>query len=478
MHAAAVCVAAFATAVSGNSAKPFTYDYSTVSKSACTVNPNGPYCWPTSFNTSPDTCGGLSQSPINIVHAAASNKLEALKFSTSAVCSTVSFANNEHTLEATTELCPLLNAEFNGTEYELQQLHLRSPSEHTIGGASFDGELQMVHKSKTTGKTMVVGVLLNSPSSGKGANHGNNAFIDRFLGLGINPTTGVANPETAEFNTTEETEISFAENFNPYTAVLPGNPAFYSYSGSLTMPPCTEAVDWVIFASPVSVSSSQMLKVRTSLAATHNGQGNYNPPLSPVQYRNNRPVQALKGRVVTLEIAEPESEKEAEHEEHETFWYSSMLKPVGEFFGFVGVLVMIVGGACSFANLARLGVRMIFGDSMCKSALLSNSPLSLSVVRVQFAKSVILSLEILVAADVIDTLAKPVEAQTFTQLGLISLIVVIRTVLSLHLGHELHQIKNAHGGRMNHHETEPLDSGSSNTFQQAHRVTPAAHCAM
>ena len=78
----------------------------------------------------------------------------------------------------------------------------------------------------------------------------------------------------------------------------------------------------------------------------------------------------------------------------------------------------------------------------------------------------------------IDTLAKPVEAQTFTQLGLISLIVVIRTVLSLHLGHELHQIKNAHGGRMNHHETEPLDSGSSNTFQQAHRVTPAAHCAM
>ena len=475
MHAAAVCVAAFATAVSGNSASPFTYDYN----SDCKVShPTGPYCWPKSYGTSPDTCGGLSQSPINIVHAAASNKLEALKFSTSAVCSVVVFVNNNHTLEAITEYCPLLNAEFNGTEYELQQLHLRSPSEHTIGGASFDGELQMVHKSKTTGKTMVVGVLLNSPSSGNGANHGNNAFIDRFLGLGINPTTGVANPTTADFDTTEEKEISFADNFNPYTAVLPGNPAFYSYSGSLTMPPCTEAVDWVIFASPVSVSSSQMLKVRTSLAATHNGKGNYGPPLSPVQYRNNRPVQALNKRVVTLEIAEPESEKEAEHEEHETFWYSSMLKPVGEFFGFVGVLVMIVGGACSFANLARLGVRMIFGDSMCKSALLSNSPLSLSVVRVQFAKSVILSLEILVAADVIDTLAKPVEAQTFTQLGLISLIVVIRTVLSLHLGHELHQIKNAHGGHMNHHETEPLNSGSSNTFQQAHRVTPAAHCAM
>ena len=460
----AVCVAAFATAVSGNSASPFTYDYSTDCK---VPHPTGPYCWPTSYGTSPASCSGLSQSPINIAHAAASNKLEALKFSTSAVCSDVLFVNNKHTLEAITEKCPLLNAEFNGIEYELQQMHLRSPSEHTIGGASFDGELQMVHRSKATGKIMVVGVLLNSPSSGSGANHGNNAFIDRFLGININPTTGENNPPTANFSTTEEKESSFPENFNPYTAVLPGNPAFYSYSGSFTTPPCTEAVDWVIFASPVSVSAAQMLKVRTSLAVT-NGEGNYNPQLSPLQYRNNRPVQPLNNRVVTLEIAEPESEKEAEHEEHETFWYSSMLKPVGEFFGFVGVLVMVVGGACSFANLARLGIRMIFGDSMCKSALLSNSPLSLSVVRVQFAKSVILSLEILVAADVIDTLAKPVEAQTFTQLGLISLIVVIRTVLSLHLGHELHQIKQAHGGHMNNHETEPLNTGSSSSTQQAH----------
>ena len=462
----AVCVAAFATAVSGNSAS-FTYDYTTVGKAACTTTPGGPYCWPTNYNESPNVCGGLSQSPINIAHAAASNKLEALKFSTSAVCSDVSFVNNKHSLEAITEKCPLLNAEFNGIEYELQQMHLHSPSEHTIGGASFDGELQMVHKSKATGKIMVVGVLLNSPSSGSGAEHGTNEFIDRFLGINTNPTTGVKNQVTSDFLTTTETEIKLTENFNPYTAVLPGNPAFYSYSGSFTTPPCTEAVDWVIFASPVSVSAAQMKFVRTSLATT-NGKGNYSPQLSPLQYRNNRPVQPLNNRVVTLEIAEPESEKEAEHEEHETFWYSSMLKPVGEFFGFVGVLVMVVGGACSFANLARLGIRMIFGGSMCKSALLSNSPLSLSVVRVQFAKSVILSLEILVAADVIDTLAKPVEAQTFTQLGLISLIVVIRTVLSLHLGHELHQIKQAHGGHTNNHETEPLNTGSSSSTQQAH----------
>jgi uncharacterized membrane protein len=128
-------------------------------------------------------------------------------------------------------------------------------------------------------------------------------------------------------------------------------------------------------------------------------------------------------------------------------------------------MVMCFGGFVAFANLLVLGYKQCSGKEHV-SALLSNSPVSLSVVRVQFAKAVILSLEVLVAADVIDTLAKPVEAQTFTQLGLISLIVVIRTVLSLHLGHELHSIKVAHGGHMSHHETEPLTHGTPSSSKE------------
>lgn len=464
------CLAALATVASG---VPYEYYYNT----DCTVNPTGPYCWPKTYNTVPTTvCAGTSQSPINIAGATASHKLEAPKFATKAVCQTVTFFNNNHTIEASMEGCPLLTAEFNGTEYELQQLHLHSPSEHTIGGASYEGELHMVHYNTLKKKYMVVGVLLNSPSSSNGAVPGTNAFIDRMLGAkldgtaSINPLTGLANKATADFNTNEEKTVNFVQNFNPYAEVLPGNPTFYSYSGSFTTPPCTEAVDWVLMSTPVTVGASQMEHVRKYLAAsTKKAAVISNIPGVTGQYRNNRPVQKLNERTVTLEMTEEfESEAAEGHEDNETFWYSGMLKPVGELFGFIGVLVMIVGVAIAFFNLFLLGVQQVTGRAGIH-AFFSNSKLSLSVVRVQFAKAVILSLEILVAADVIDTLAKPVEAQTFTQLGLISMIVVIRTVLSLHLGHELHQIKEAHGGHMNtHDESTPLNPGHDESSSSEH----------
>eukprot|EP00753_Platysulcus_tardus_P002641 PLAT11714.2.p2 GENE.PLAT11714.2~~PLAT11714.2.p2 ORF type:complete len:100 (-),score=32.32 PLAT11714.2:31-330(-) len=62
-------------------------------------------------------------------------------------------------------------------------------------------------------------------------------------------------------------------------------------------------------------------------------------------------------------------------------------------------------------------------------------------IRRALAKNIVVSLEFLVAADVIETLALPVSLQSLDALIMISIIVVLRTVLSLHLAHELKEIE-------------------------------------
>lgn len=62
---------------------------------------------------------------------------------------------------------------------------------------------------------------------------------------------------------------------------LPENKAYYTYSGSLTTPPCTENVSWYIFKTPITVSVDQVKQLQA---------------LMPVNnYRNEQPIY---GRIV------------------------------------------------------------------------------------------------------------------------------------------------------------------------------------
>lgn len=44
--------------------------------------------------------------------------------------------------------------------------------------------------------------------------------------------------------------------------LLPNNPAFWTYLGSLTTPPCSECVTWIVFKEPVEVSIEQLDQMR------------------------------------------------------------------------------------------------------------------------------------------------------------------------------------------------------------------------
>ena len=80
-----------------------------------------------------------------------------------------------------------------------------------------------------------------------------NAFLDQF-----------------EFNNQMNT---LAEPLNPYTDFWPRTTsgdlsAYYTWSGSLTTPPCTEGLKWHLFTQPVTMSTKQLAAYQASLAVS------------------------------------------------------------------------------------------------------------------------------------------------------------------------------------------------------------------
>jgi carbonic anhydrase len=139
--------------------------------------------------------------------------------------------NNEHTIEIETEGDDGLK--LDGVRYELQQFHFHGLSEHTFGGKGSDMELHLVHKS-AAGVTAVVAVLLVR-----------------------GPTSGALAPVFAQLPDDRNVKHPLAAAFNPET-FLPANREYYRYEGSLTTPPCTEGVHWIVLKNPITVSSEDL----------------------------------------------------------------------------------------------------------------------------------------------------------------------------------------------------------------------------
>ncbi|WP_255416668.1 carbonic anhydrase family protein [Flavobacterium sp. 81] len=91
-------------------------------------------------------------------------------------------------------------------------------------------------------------------------------FLDKFLPLKVNES------------------IKVNEDFN-INKVLPENQTYYTYTGSLTTPPCTEGVQWYILKNPVGVSSKIIEDLRK---------------IMPIN--NFRNVQPLNGRIIKESI--------------------------------------------------------------------------------------------------------------------------------------------------------------------------------
>ena len=119
----------------------------------------------------------------------------------------------------------------DGVTYELKQFHWHTPSEHRIDGEEFPMEMHLVHQA-SDGSLLVVGVLLE-----EGHRHGELETIFGDL------------PEGSETIAVPRFKLS---------RLLPGDRRSLRYRGSLTTPPFTEGVKWVVMVKPLLLSEEDV----------------------------------------------------------------------------------------------------------------------------------------------------------------------------------------------------------------------------
>ena len=198
---------------------------------------------------------GTRQSPIDIRNPVVSD-VEPIQFHYEDA--PLKVGNNGHTIQV--EVAPgsfILHA---GARYELVQFHFHTPSEERINGRTFDMVAHLVHRS-AQGRLAVVAVLL---TAGK-----EQATLQQIWS---------AMPGTAN-RTRERLDVMINA-----ASLLPAGPAFYSFMGSLTTPPCTEGVQWLVMKTPVEISREQI----SHFAAL------YPMNARPLQASNDRLIKAGK----------------------------------------------------------------------------------------------------------------------------------------------------------------------------------------
>jgi carbonic anhydrase len=188
----------------------------------------GPEFW---GNLAPEyeLCGvGHSQSPIDVKDAQLSD-LKDIGFAYQP--SAMSILNNGHTIQVNYDAGSSIT--YGGSDYTLKQFHFHHPSEHIINGQSAAMEIHFVHQN-AAGYLAVVGVMLVEGSAD------NPAYAPIFNALPA-----------------EKSDPQAIGTINA-ADLLPPGATFYTYTGSLTTPPCSQGVRWLLLTEPVEVSAAQI----------------------------------------------------------------------------------------------------------------------------------------------------------------------------------------------------------------------------
>jgi len=164
--------------------------------------------------------------------------------------------DNGHTIQVTND-APM-TIELGGNVYELVQYHFHAPSEHTIDGEHAPLEAHFVHKS-AVGELAVFGVLIEEGE--------HNVILE--------PVIAALPQGSGDSRHVEGLELDMNE-------LSPLPQRYFRYEGSLTTPPCSEAVQWLVMADKRQISAEQMAALVSHL------------------HRNNRPVQPVGDRMIGL----------------------------------------------------------------------------------------------------------------------------------------------------------------------------------
>ncbi len=197
-------------------------------------------------------CGlGRNQSPIDLAGFVEAD-LKPLKFAYSAGAADV--LNNGHTVQV--NYAPGSSLTVEGRTFELKQFHFHSPSENKIKGNQFPLEGHLVHADKD-GNLAVVAVMFQEGAA--------NALLTK-LWEKMPKKVGDKNALPAGLSVSQ---------------ILPAERDYYRFNGSLTTPPCSEGVWWLVMKKTATASKAQIEQFSKTMG-----------------HPNNRPVQPVNARPV------------------------------------------------------------------------------------------------------------------------------------------------------------------------------------
>ncbi len=211
----------------------------------------GPESWGT-LDPNYSTCDkGVNQSPINLTGFIESD-LPPLQLVYKSGAHEV--LNNGHTIQVNYQSGSWFR--IDNRVYELKQFHFHSPSENHINGKSYPMEVHLVH-ADTEGNLAVVAVMFEEGSENKTLK----------IIWSIMPGAGGNKKSLSSVVSVE--------------GLLPINRKHYRFNGSLTTPPCSEGVLWLVMKQPVTITKEQITQFTDIM-----------------QQPTNRPVQSINARPI------------------------------------------------------------------------------------------------------------------------------------------------------------------------------------
>jgi len=177
--------------------------------------------------------------------------------------------NNGHTIQMNVAKGQTLTMMDSGEVFDLLQFHFHTTSEHRVNHLSFSLEMHLVHQHQKNGNLLVLGIFFDPTDNGK-PNDFLASFWDYLPGSG-------SGAKTSE----EDVRIDLSGLMDAIAGL-----SFYNYQGSLTTPPLSEGVTWIVAKEPLQCTEAQVLHFRQR--SGHDG--NFRPP----QPLNNREIYQAK----------------------------------------------------------------------------------------------------------------------------------------------------------------------------------------
>lgn len=210
----------------------------------------GPDNW---ARLSPDNiqCAGKNQSPVNLSGFIKAD-LHPIEFQYQAGGSEV--LNNGHTIQV--NYAKGSSIRLDGQTFELLQFHFHAPSENQIRGKSYPLEGHLVHADKD-GNLAVLAVMFSS-----GAENAGLAKVWHQMPA----LSGEKKALSAKFDVSD---------------MIPAARDYYRFNGSLTTPPCSEGVRWLVLKTAATASQAQIDAFSKI-----------------IEHANNRPLQPVHARAI------------------------------------------------------------------------------------------------------------------------------------------------------------------------------------